>query len=340
MVDYLVPVNYIKSVADVVIKASFSKNKIASIKLIDVKKQKLISKNNKKNLIVFVLGESARASNFSLNSYERNTNEFLENYNIVNFSNFYSCGTSTFISVPCMFSHLERKNYSKKNFLKYENLLDVFKDLDYTVNWYSNNGGCKGVCDRVNFKLANDEYDIGLLKYLKNDVERNKDNNLFIILHQRGSHGPEYIKRYPKNFEKFSPTCSKELYDCERQELINTYDNTINYTSYFIKETIDFLKTKNEEYNVFFVYVSDHGESLGENRQFMHGYPYNLANDYQKHIPFILWFSDSFVENFNVNINYLKNISNNKYSHDNIFHSIIGLFGIKSDFYKNNLSFF
>ena len=337
-IHYLVPINYTKATIDVIKTQSVLENK-QIIELIDIKEQTTIN-NNKKTLIVFIVGESARANNFSLNGYNKDTNKLLNGYDIINFSNFYSCGTSTFVSVPCIFSHLERKDFSVKNFQKYENLLDIFNKLNYKINWYSNSGDCKKVCDRTNFKITNEKYDVNLLNYLKKDVKNNTNNNLFIVLHQRGSHGPKYDERYPNEFEIFTPICGQEMQNCNRDEIINSYDNTIYYTSYFIKETIDFLKTKANEYNVMLVYVSDHGDSLKEDGQIMHGYPYIFANNFQKHIPFILWFSNGFINDYNIDLKYLKHISNNMYSHDNIFHSMLGLFNIKSKFYKQELDIF
>ncbi len=336
-IDYLMPINYIKANVDFISKTTFIKSR----DIIEVanKNQNNLVEHRKKNLIVFLLGESARADNFSLNGYSRNTSDMLKDYNIINFSNFYSCGTSTFISVPCMFSHLDRKNFSVKKTNRYENLIDVFKKIGYRVNWYSNNGSCKGVCDRINFEMAEADYDMDMLKYLERDT-KNYDEDLFIVLHQRGSHGPQYSNRYPKEFEIFTPVCNDEIQNCEYKDVVNAYDNTIYYTSYFIKKIIEFLKTKENDFNIMFIFVSDHGDSLGENKQIMHGYPYRIANDYQKHIPFMFWFSSDFVEDYGIDVDNLNKIGSGEYSHDNIFHSFMGLFGISSDYYDKGLDLF
>lgn len=339
-IEYLIPVNYIKATADFIRKSSFFsiKNKKP---IINIEEQNNLLKHNKKNLIVFVLGESARANNFSLNGYKRNTNEpLLLHKNLINFSNFYSCGTSTFISVPCIFSHLGKNDFSTKEFEKYENLVDIFNKINYKVKWYSNNGSCKKVCDRIHSKIVNVNYDIELLEYLKKTVIDNSTDDLFIVLHQRGSHGPRYNERYPKEFKKFEPVCIGELQQCGINERINAYDNSIYYTSYILSETLNFLKQNTDNYNIMFIYVSDHGDSLGENGQLMHGYPYIIANKFQKHVPFILWFSDDFVKDYKIDLKKLKNITKNKFSQDNIFHSMIGLFGINSDYYKKELDLF
>jgi len=310
----------------------------------DAKESKTWMERGKKTITILVLGETARAENFSLNGYQRDTNPFLKKEDIINFSQFYSCGTTTAVSVPRMFSHLDRRKFSESKARQFENILDVLKRTGIHVLWQENNSGCKGVCDRIetqdmgNLKMkefhgASEYYDEILLQGLQEFVDR-LDNNAFIVLHQKGSHGPAYYLRYPEQFKVFTPVCvSSQLDRCPRQEIVNAYDNSILYTDYFLSRVIDFLKTNSDRFYTAMIYLSDHGESLGENNIYLHGLPLLLAPNEQKHIPFIVWLSDGFEKTYGIDKARLQKISNKKFSHDNLFDSILGMLDIKTDEY-------
>ena len=162
---------------------------------------------------VIVLGETARAKNFSLNGYPRNTNpELSKQAGLVNFSNVQSCGTATAVSVPCVFSSLGRKNYSDSKAKSQQGLLDVLAHADFDVLWRDNNSGCKGVCDRVQYEdmskpvagnpACNSEEcrDERMLDGLPERIKSSK-KDMVIVLHQMGSHGPTYYKRYPDRLQ-------------------------------------------------------------------------------------------------------------------------------------------
>lgn len=345
--SYIIPINYNMSVVEFIVFKidSYWKSKNL-IKISDDAILTKTTKNGKKNLLVFMVGESARAKNFSLNGYERPTNEFLDKYKdeIVSFKNFEACATFTAKSLTCTFSHLPRKDFNYGDSFKYESLLDIFNKVGFDIYWKSNNGKCKNICNRVKNSLVksfgNNIYDDLLLKVFNNDIKRlNKDNNL-IFLHGRGSHGPLYYNRYPKEFEKFKPACNKELEDCSVEEIVNAYDNTIYYTSYLIDEIIKKLQEYEKEYNVAFIFMSDHGQSLGEDGIFMHSAPFDTAPVDQKNSAFFMWFSKDFLEEFNIDLNCLKNHKNDVFSQDNIFHSMLGLFNISSKFYQKDLDLF
>ncbi len=307
--------------------------------------------NKKKTIIIFVVGEAARAKNFSLNGYERNTNPLLSKEDIIYFDNFYSCGTSTTVSVPCMFSIFDRESYSSSKGKEYESLLDVLSYAGTSVLWRDNNSSCKGVCDRVetqdmrHLQIADycntqECYDEILLYGLQEYVDK-LENDAFIILHQKGSHGPAYYLRSPERFKVFQPECStNELRECPEEEIVNAYDNTILYTDYFLTQVIHFLKKNSDRLNTAMLYASDHGQSLGENNIYLHGLPYFVAPDEQKHIPFILWFSDGFSDTFGIDKSRLREHSGLAYSHDNLFHSILGLTGIETKIYDAKLDIF
>ena len=159
---------------------------------------------------------------------------------------------------------------------------------------------------------------------------------LIIVLHQMGNHGPAYYKRYPQEFEFFKPSCkTNRLENCSTSEINNAYDNSIIYTDYFLHKVISFLKLYSESYNTSMIYMSDHGESLGENNIYLHGMPYLVAPDNQKHIATLLWFGNGHEKKYS--INKLKKIKDINFSHDNLFHTLLGLFNVKSNVYDENM---
>lgn len=306
---------------------------------------------DKKSLLVLVVGETARAQNFSLNGYQRQTNPLLSKDGVINFTNAHSCGTSTAISVPCMFSRLKREEYNGATAKGEENMLDVVHHAGLEVLWRDNNSGCKGLCDRVRGQRSNaflspelcpkgkcfDEAMLtGLDLYL-----RQLNSDAVIVLHEQGSHGPAYYKRYPQSFEIFKPVCrSNQLQNCSTRTVVNTYDNTILYTDYFLHRVIQFLKERSDEYNTAMLYLSDHGESLGENNIYLHGMPYFIAPEEQTHVPFILWLSQGFAKVEDIDSGCLSRHSNAPVSHDNLFHSILGLLDIQTNLYDKEEDIF
>lgn len=293
-------------------------------------------KDDKKRLFVLVVGETARAANYSLNNYMKNdTNPYSKENGVLSFTNFYSCGTSTAISVPCMFSNLTKKTFSPSKANNTGNLLDVFTVANIDVSWFGNNSGwCKGVCDRLqNAKNYGGEgFDEVMLKDINSKIQ-NASKNSFIVVHLQGSHGPTYFKRYPKEFDKFNPACDTAvLKDCTHDEIVNTYDNTILYTDYVMNKIINMLK--DSKFETGLLYVSDHGESLGENGLYLHGMPYAFAPDFQIHVPAILWLND------NKKLDELSRLKDENLSQDYVFHSMLGFFSIDSNVYDNNLDLF
>ncbi|WP_229423914.1 phosphoethanolamine transferase, partial [Massilia frigida] len=263
----------------------------------------------KRTVTIIVVGETARARNFSLNGYTRQTNPRLAQQNgLINFTRMQSCGTATAVSVPCVFSALGRHGYSDTKAQSQEGLLDVLEHAGIDVIWRDNNSGCKGVCDRVSYvdvsqpspgnPLCQTEecFDERLLEGLP-ELIRDAKRDLVIVLHQKGSHGPAYWKRYPARFRRFVPTCeTNELAKCSKEAIVAAYDNTILYTDYVLSKTIDMLSqaSLNDGVDTSFVYFSDHGESLGENNMYLHGAPYIMSPPEQRHVPFMLWMSDGF----------------------------------------------
>ena len=291
-----------------------------------------------------VVGETARADHFSLNGYPKKTNPLLEKEDIISFNNFYSCGTSTAISVPCMFSLLGKKGFSKEEFRWSENTLDVLKHAGVNILWRDNNSSSKGVADRVTYQdfrtpTNNPDCDVecrdsGMLANLQEYIDSVMEGDILIVLHQMGNHGPAYYKRYPKAFEVFSPTCqSNQLETCSPEEISNSYDNVIVYTDYFLSKVINLLKSNSSEYESALVYVSDHGESLGENGIFLHGLPYSLAPEQQKHVAALMWLGEGMKDHQPA----ILEKQHQHLTHDNIPHTLLGLMEIESETYNREL---
>lgn len=298
---------------------------------------KLSQPNQKNKLMIMVVGETARANRFSLNGYARKTNPLLKQQDIVSFSNVASCGTSTSISVPCMFSVLSRKEFDKEKALYMENALDVLARNGVEVLWRDNNSDSKGVATRLKYenfqsptlnKVCEEECrDIGMLGGLDEFITSKNGKDIIIVLHMMGNHGPEYYRRYPKVFKRFTPICeSSDLRVCSQQEIDNAYDNAILYTDYFLSSTIDMLKKYDEQYETAMLYVSDHGESLGEHGFYLHAAPYAIAPKEQTHVPAILWLGKS----FDFKIDQVKQYANMPLSHDDLYCMLLVRFEIET----------
>ncbi|WP_228842438.1 phosphoethanolamine transferase [Campylobacter sputorum] len=292
--------------------------------------------DDKKELIILVIGEAARSDHFSLNGYERDTNPLLSKENIINFPNFTSCGTTTAVSVPCMLSALRHDNFDKYKAKNQDNALDILSRAGVRILWRDNNSDSKNVATRMeyeNFKTNQNNKvcdnqecrDIGMLDGLDKFIDKNKNKDILIVLHQMGNHGPAYFKRYPKEFEKFTPVCnSNDFQECDQQSIINSYDNAILYTDYFLSEVIEFSKKYSSTHENAVIYMSDHGESLGENNIYLHGLPYAIAPQAQKHVPAFIWLGDGF---FDVDSKKLKEkVKNGEFSQDYLFHTLLSIF--------------
>ena len=296
-----------------------------------------------------VVGEAARADRFSLNGYSKETNPLLkQEKDVINFSNMYSCGTATAESVPCMFSIFDRADYDYKKGKSTENILDVLKNTNKVqILWRDNNSDSKGVALRVDFEdyrtsqtntICDDVEcrDEGMLVGLDEYIKKHKDKDILIVLHQMGNHGPAYYKRYPKEFEKFTPVCkTNQLEQCTQEEVSNAYDNAILYTDYFLSKVINFLKPYSNTHETAMLYMSDHGESLGENGIYLHGLPYFMAPDEQKHISSLIWFGDEFKND--MDMEKLNSYKNKQFSQDNLFHTLLGLFEVETGVYKKDM---
>ena len=306
-------------------------------------------------LLVLVLGETARSDHFSLNGYARNTNPLLAHAPVVSFTNVTSCGTSTAESLPCMFSHLGREAFSQRQHDS-ENFLDVLQRAGYAVLWIDNQSGCKEQCDRIanhsTALLKNPEHcsqgecrDTVMLadldaQWAQLSAERRAKGTV-IVMHQMGSHGPAYFKRTPPAFKPFQPECADtSLSQCDRTQVVNAYDNTLVFTDYFLSRVLAWLKTHEKTSTPAMLYISDHGESLGENNVYLHGLPYRVAPRAQTHVPMITWLSQGF-ENFSgVRMACLQKERDRALSHDHLFHTVLGLMAVRTEVYRPELDAF
>lgn len=299
---------------------------------------KALETTGRKELIVLVVGETARADRFSLNGYGRETNPMLKQRGVLSFHEVSSCATSTGESLPCMFSALGREHYSREKAARHENALDVLFEHGVQVIWRDNNSDSKGVAARMtyeNFKSPtrnpacdSECRDIGMLSGLDSYIQARAGKDILIVLHQMGNHGPEYYRRYPDSFRRFTPICETgELQKCSKQEIDNAYDNAILYTDYFLASVIDLLKKYDDSHATAMLYVSDHGESLGENGIYLHAAPYAIAPQAQTHIPAILWTG----KNFDYQTAELQHLQDATISHDDLFCSLLIAYELKSD---------
>ncbi|MBK3467069.1 phosphoethanolamine transferase [Pseudomonas sp. MF6776] len=348
----LVPSNYIGA------SAGYLREQVASaqqpfVKIgEDAQRDVALQNHPRKSLTVLVVGESARAENFGILGYDRDTTPTLDKEaGLIAFTDVHSCGTETAVSVPCMFSNMGRKNYDASKAKNEEGLLDVLKRAGIDVIWRDNQSGCKDTCNRVtvqnvsNLKdptlCANSECrDEILLQGLQGFIDH-LDKDTVLVLHQMGSHGPEYFKRYPKEYEHFTPVCeSNALNNCSRESIVNGYDNTLVYTDHVLSSLIDVLRSNQDKVDTAMLYLSDHGESLGEYNLFLHGTPYMLAPEQQKHVAMLAWFSDSYQKSYSVDTHCLQMTRDKPLSQDNLFHSMLGLLEVHSSVYQQDLDMF
>ncbi|GHT95406.1 phosphoethanolamine transferase [Betaproteobacteria bacterium] len=345
------PINYIYSTARYLKRQSIARR---DFKILDAH-AKLAADHETPNaaprVLVLVIGETARASSFALNGYARPTNPQLLQEDVINFSNVASCGTATAISVPCIFSAQPRREFSKDAEYKVQNLLDLLQLANYDIFWRDNDSGCKDVCERVptekitknfpsRFCDSHNCFDEVLLENLDQRLAT-LTRNTVIVLHAIGNHGPAYYERYPEAFRQFTPDCrTGDLTRCSQAEIINSYDNAILYTDFFLAEAIRMLK-RFPNLKSSLLYVSDHGESLGENGRYLHGMPYAIAPDNQKKVPMIFWLSDKLAQNDQLDAACLgQQATENAYSHDNLFHSLLGLMRVDTKLYDARLDIF
>jgi lipid A ethanolaminephosphotransferase len=298
-------------------------------------------------VLVLIVGETARAENFSLLGYSRQTNPELGKLDVTAFSQVTSCGTSTEVSVPCMFSQSGREDYDERRIRTSEGLLDVLARAGYTVKWIDNQSGCKGVCAGKGIEVSKIDashvselcdgtecYDGVLVPRLESELKAVRGDTV-LVMHMMGNHGPAYFKRYPPQFRRFTPDCpTAQLRDCTREQVVNAYDNGILYTDHVLAQIVATLGHAGGRMDSAMLYVSDHGESLGEKGLYLHGIPYAIAPSQQTHVPMVLWLSPALTSTGDVNAHCVRERADQPYSHDNLFHSVLGILNVRTSAYR------
>ena len=308
-------------------------------------------------LLVLVLGETGRSVNFGLNGYDRPTTPLLSaRSDLASARNAWSCGTSTAASVPCMFSHLGRDGFEARK-ANYESLIDVLHHAGLAVLWVDNQAGCKGVCDRIGEVRTTALQDPALCpdgecldpimlkdldKRLAELPAEQRSRGTVVVMHQMGSHGPAYYKRSAKALKKFQPECTATaLQECTQDQVVNAYDNSILQADQFLDSVINWLAAQSQQAQTAMIYVADHGESLGENNIYLHGLPYAIAPDVQKHVPWITWLSPAMQARSHVSTPCLqKDLADRRITHDGYFHSVLGLMDVQTGAYRPELDVF
>ena len=304
-------------------------------------------------VFVLVLGETARAANFALLGYDRPTTPELSGKAVIAFRDVTACGTSTEVSLPCMFSSFGRAEYDEARIRNSEGLLDVLVRAGVDVDWFENQSGCKGVCrgagihyEKIDPKAqpesctADECHDDVLVQRLRTRLADIRKDTA-IVLHMMGNHGPAYYRRYPPAFRRFSPECATaELRRCSRAEVINAYDNAILYTDHILASVIHALQEHSRSVDAAMLYVSDHGESLGEQGLYLHGIPFSIAPGVQTRVPMIAWLSPEFATTARLDDGCLRRKSDMPLSHDNLFHSVLGVLDVETSAYRGKLDFF
>ncbi len=284
-----------------------------------------------KDVVILMIGESARRGNFSLYGYDRPTNPLLENDSVTALMA-ESAATYTTAGVKAILDYKPTgKLYEILPNYLYRNGVDV---TWRTSNWGQSPLHIKKYAEVKDLKKiypdADSHYDGILLEGLRDSIANSTAEKILIVLHTSTSHGPTYYLKYPAEFEKFKPVCTTvEMSKADPQEVMNAYDNTILYTDWLIHNAIEAIRATPDRRGAV-IYVSDHGESLGEGGLYMHGVPMSVAPKVQTEIPFIVWTNDS-----TVSID-----PSREASQYNVFHSVLGFLGIESPVYDSSLDLF
>jgi len=290
--------------------------------------------DNEKAVVVLVIGESARKANFQLYGYQRDTNPLLSRQAGLKVYQANSCATYTTAGTKAI---LEPKDCGDL----YELLPNYAFRTGVDVSWRTSNWGEPPIhIDEyitnndlgAKYPGENEDFDGILLKGLRERIASSNKNKVLIILHTSTSHGPKYSNKYPQEFEVYKPV-AKNVEEGQKNigMLINAYDNTIRYTDFLVDSLINTLRAM-EDWHSAMIFISDHGESLGENKMFMHGLPMKLAPKEQYEIPFLVWTSEGFRD-------YKSDLPAVLEQHY-IFHSVLNLLSIQSPAYNQDYDIF
>ncbi len=316
----------------------------------DARRDSTAATGHRPKLLVLAVGETVRAANFGLSGYTRDTTPELRMLDLVSYPRVQACGTSTEVSVPCMFAPVGRRDYDEARIRREQSLLHVLDRVGINVLWLDNQSGCKGVCEGLPAeRIAGDAdpalcdgercLDAVLLPRLAAAVAA-EPGDLVVVLHLLGNHGPAYFRRYPDEFRRFTPTCdSGELSECSDAQIVNAYDNAVLYTDHVLAGMIRYLQGIDGR-DAALIYVSDHGESLGENGIYLHGLPYAIAPAVQREVPMLMWLSPGLLQSTGVDEHCLKAGAGGAVAHDHLFHSVLGLLDVTTSVREPSLDLF
>ena len=346
----ITPANYLSSGFRLARKAVATPAGPREVIAADASRTGGVAAGQRPKLLVLAIGETVRSANFGLSGYARDTTPELGALDLVSYPRVQACGTSTEVSVPCMFAPVGRRNYDEARIRREQSLLHVLDRVGFNVLWLDNQSGCKGVCDGLPAERIPGDADPALC-----DGERCLDavllprlaaaaaaepGDLVVVLHLLGNHGPAYFRRYPDEFRRFTPSCdSSELSKCSDAEIVNAYDNAILYTDHVLAAMIAYLQDLPDR-DTALIYVSDHGESLGESGIYLHGLPYSIAPAVQREVPMLMWLSDSLLETTGVDESCLKAGASGEVAHDHLFHSVLGLLDVMTTAREPSLDLF
>lgn len=304
----------------------------------------LAVKPSRPAVLVVMVGETTRSASWQLAGYSRETNPQLSELQIISIPRVEACGTSTDVSLPCMMSRIGRSDYNRDRILSEEQLPSLLNRAGANVLWIDNQSGCKGACTGVSSRATtpnpqdcpNGECgDRVFLSELKGELGKlPADRPTVLFLHMMGSHGPAYSLRSDKARKLFEPECTDaDLKSCSRESVMNAYDNSVRETDYVLASLIRMLKDTSGSIDSALVYVSDHGESLGEGGLYLHGAPYWMAPKEQTEVPMVLWMNSGFEKTFSINRSKLEKNAAGRVTHENLYHTVLGLLNVKSTTY-------
>lgn len=347
--DLITPTNYLSSGFRLARKALSTPAGPREVIGADASRASGAATGQRPKLLVLAIGETVRSANFGLSGYARDTTPELQALDLVIYPRVQACGTSTEVSVPCMFAPVGRRDYDEDRIHREQSLLHVLDRVGFKVLWLDNQSGCKGVCEGLpNERIAGDAdpalcdgercLDGVLLPRLA--AAAAEPGDLVVVLHLLGNHGPAYFRRYPDEFRRFTPTCdSSELSKCSDAEIVNAYDNAVLYTDHVLAAMVAYLQGLPDR-DTALIYVSDHGESLGENGIYLHGLPYAIAPAVQREVPMLMWLSDGLLESTGVDESCLKAGAGGEVAHDHLFHSVLGLLDVTTSVREPSLDLF
>ncbi|MCU0773955.1 MAG: phosphoethanolamine transferase domain-containing protein [Ideonella sp.] len=300
-------------------------------------------------VLVLVVGETARAANWGLAGYARDTTPRLRAQPVLDFGAVQACGTNTEVSVPCLFAPVGRRDHDEARIRGQESLLHVLARAGVAVHWRDNQSGCKGVCDGLPGDRPTPAsapglcegdrcLDEALIVDLDARLERvaGTPGTQLWVLHMLGNHGPAYFRRHPATFAAFTPECrDDDLGRCTPESITNAYDDALRYTDEVLARAIDRLAAHAASVDSALLYVSDHGESLGEHGLFLHGLPWSVAPDVQKQVPMVFWASSGFERGAGLPAGCLNGPLRERaraggVAHDHVFHTVLGLLDVRT----------